>query len=151
MDGSIANCFTDDTSAKMRAVGFHVIDVEDGTNDVCSTNNSLPQCAFPSDYIPLQLAAVISALSTAKTITGKPTFVHIRTIIGFGSRKANTGPAHGVALGDEEVAYVKQLFGFNPTERLTISSQVYGTRSSTVFTICYPIFLSIPIYRSSTK
>lgn len=34
MDGSIEITFTDDTSAKMAAVGFHVIEVYDGTNDV---------------------------------------------------------------------------------------------------------------------
>lgn len=43
--------------------------------------------------------------------------IHIRTIIGFASRKANTGPAHGQALGDDEVAYVKEQLGFNPSEK----------------------------------
>lgn len=62
----------------------------------------------------------------AKSLTGKPTFVHVRTIIGFGSRKANTGPAHGQALGVEEVEYVKQLFGFDPKEKFVLDAKVYG-------------------------
>lgn len=110
-----------------------------------SANISLTQRAFPFDRILLQLAAVIAALSAAKNTTGKPTFVHIRTIIGFGSRKANTGPAHGVALGDEEVAYVKQLFGFNPAEKLAISSQVYGTPSFHHLRHMSSYFPSIPV------
>ncbi|KAL1742395.1 Transketolase, thiamine diphosphate binding domain-containing protein [Schizophyllum fasciatum] len=104
VDGTIATCFTDDTSAEMKAVGFHVIEVYDGTND---------------------LTAIIRALEEAKATTGKPTFVHIRTIIGFGSRKQNTGAAHGAALGDDEVSYVKQLFGFDPAQRFVIPDEVY--------------------------
>lgn len=34
VDGSIDNCFTEDTSAKLIAQGWHVIDVYDGSNDV---------------------------------------------------------------------------------------------------------------------
>jgi dihydroxyacetone synthase len=34
VDGHIADCFTDDTSAKLKATGWHVIEVADGTNDV---------------------------------------------------------------------------------------------------------------------
>jgi dihydroxyacetone synthase len=34
VDGSIDNCFTEDTSAKLVAQGWHVIDVHDGSNDV---------------------------------------------------------------------------------------------------------------------
>jgi dihydroxyacetone synthase len=34
VDGNIDSCFTDDTSAKLQATGWHVIDVYDATNDV---------------------------------------------------------------------------------------------------------------------
>lgn len=105
VDGSIATCFTDDTSAKMKAMGFHVIEVYDGTND---------------------LTAIIKALDEAKATKGKPGFVHVRTIIGFGSRKQNTGAAHGAALGEDEVSYVKQMFGFDPAKKYVIPDEVYG-------------------------
>ncbi|KAJ7736743.1 Transketolase, thiamine diphosphate binding domain-containing protein [Mycena maculata] len=104
VDGRIENCFTDATSAKMESIGFHVLEVYDGTND---------------------LHAIISALEKAKTIKGKPTFVHVRTTIGFGSRKANTGSAHGAALGEDEVEYVKTSFGFDPKAKFVIPEEVY--------------------------
>lgn len=74
----------------------------------------------------LQLTSIIAALEEAKATTDKPTFVHIRTIIGFGSRKANSGPAHGAALGEDEVEYVKSTFGFDPKEKFVIPDEVYG-------------------------
>ncbi|KAG5649514.1 hypothetical protein H0H81_003345 [Sphagnurus paluster] len=114
----IATCFTDDTNAKMRAVGFEVIDVEDGTND---------------------LHGIIAALKQAKrnsilsqTQKQKPTFVHIRTIIGYGSRKANSGAAHGAALGEEEVKILKDNLQLSREEKFVIPQQVYDYNQSTV-------------------
>lgn len=37
VDGNIDACFTDDTSAKLRAMGWETIDVYDGSNDVSSS------------------------------------------------------------------------------------------------------------------
>ena len=34
VDGTIDNCFTDDTSAKLKATGWEVLEVYDGSNDV---------------------------------------------------------------------------------------------------------------------
>ncbi|WVW83577.1 transketolase [Kwoniella bestiolae CBS 10118] len=104
VDGRIDNCFTEDTSAKLTAQGWHVIDVYDGSND---------------------LAAILEGFDKAKQLKGKPTFLNIRTVIGYSSRKANTGPAHGQALGDEEVAYVKTQLGFNPEDKFVIRSKAY--------------------------
>ena len=43
----------------------------------------------------------------------------LRTIIGFPApTKMNTGKAHGAALGDEEVAAVKKILGFDPEQQL---------------------------------
>ncbi|WWC70483.1 transketolase [Kwoniella pini CBS 10737] len=104
VDGRIDNCFTEDTSAKLLAQGWHVIDVYDGSND---------------------LAAVLEGFDKAKRLKGKPIFLNIRTVIGYSSRKANTGPAHGQALGDDEVAYVKTQLGFKPEDRFVIPPKVY--------------------------
>lgn len=49
----------------------------------------------------------------------------IRTTIGFGSRKQDTGPAHGQALGDDEVAYVKEKFRLDPKEKFVVPDSVY--------------------------
>ncbi|KAJ9093840.1 hypothetical protein QFC21_006211 [Naganishia friedmannii] len=104
VDGNIDACFTDDTSAKVRAQGWHVIDVYDGSND---------------------LAGILAALDEAKLVTGKPTFLNIRTVIGHSSTKQNTGSAHGAALGDDDVAHVKRTLGFNPDEKFAIPPKVY--------------------------
>ncbi|WWC61577.1 transketolase [Kwoniella dejecticola CBS 10117] len=104
VDGRIDNCFTEDTSAKLIAQGWHVIDVYDGSND---------------------LAAVLEGFDRAKQLSGKPICLNIRTVIGHSSRKANTGPAHGQALGDDEVAYVKRQLGFKPEDKFVIPPKVY--------------------------
>ena len=104
VDGTIDNCFTDDTSAKLAATGWHVIEVEDGSNN---------------------LTAIVDALEAAKKVKGKPTLVNIRTIIGFGSRKQNSGPAHGQALGKDEVVYVKTQLGFDPDAKFAIRPEMY--------------------------
>ena len=72
-----------------------------------------------------QLAGITSALEQAKKTTGKPTLVNIRTIIGLGSQKQNTGSVHGAALGPEDVRYVKQQLGFNPDEKFVASEVIY--------------------------
>lgn len=104
VDGSIANCFTDDSSAKLAATGWHVIDVQDGSNDV---------------------GAIVRALDAAKKVTGKPVFINIRTVIGIGSAQAGQGKAHGQALGEDQVASVKRQLGFDPEQKFVVPDGVY--------------------------
>lgn len=40
VDGNIDACFSEDTSAKLKAQGWHVIEVDDGSNDVSTELNS---------------------------------------------------------------------------------------------------------------
>jgi hypothetical protein len=47
VDGNIDECFTDDTSAKLRATGWEVIDVYDGSNDVRHLYHNPVFCALP--------------------------------------------------------------------------------------------------------
>jgi dihydroxyacetone synthase len=51
--------------------------------------------------------------------------VNIRTVIGFSSRKADSGPAHGQALGPDEVAYVKETLDFDPSKKFHVPAKVY--------------------------
>jgi dihydroxyacetone synthase len=104
VDGNIDSCFTDDTSAKLQATGWHVIDVYDATNDV---------------------KAISDAMEQAKYVVGKPVLINVRTTIGFASRKANTGAVHGAALGEEEVDYVKTQLGFDPAKHFYIPQKAY--------------------------
>lgn len=40
LDGGIEACFTEDVNSRFRACGWDVIDVYDGSNDVCSPVSS---------------------------------------------------------------------------------------------------------------
>ncbi len=87
--GSTSLSFTEDVPGRFRAYGWHVQTVDDG-ND---------------------LAAVDAALRAA-TADPRPSFVAIRTCIGFGApTKANTFEAHGAPLGPDELAAAKVKLG----------------------------------------
>jgi transketolase len=100
-DTNIALC--EDTAARYEAYGWHVQHVEGGENVV----------------------AIEEAIATAKAVTDKPSFISVRTIIGYPAPKLmNTGKAHGAALGDEEVAAVKKILGFDPDKKFEVRDEV---------------------------
>lgn len=122
VDGNIDSCFSEDTSAKLKAQGWHVIEIDDGSNDVsCHTPFDDLQLTSPS----FQLAAILEGLDQAKALKGKPVLVNIKTVIGHSSKKQNTGAVHGAALGDEDVRHVKESLGFNPEDKFVIPPKVY--------------------------
>lgn len=100
-DTNIALC--EDTAARYRAYGWHVQEVEGGENVV----------------------AIEEAIANAKAATDRPSFIALRTIIGYPAPKLmNTGKAHGAALGDEEVAAVKEILGFDPDKTFEVRDEV---------------------------
>ncbi|MGO9694773.1 MAG: transketolase [Mycobacterium sp.] len=100
-DTNIALC--EDTAARYRAYGWHVQEVEGGENVV----------------------AIEEAIASAKAVTDRPSFISLRTIIGYPAPNAmNTGKAHGAALGDEEVAAVKKILGFDPDKTFEVREDV---------------------------
>nr|POE87733.1 dihydroxyacetone synthase [Quercus suber] len=103
-DGSVDLCCSEDVNAKMRAVGFQVLEVEDGNYDV---------------------EAIVKALITARASQDKPTFINIKTTIGEGSRKAGTAGTHGAPLGKDDVEYIKENYGLDKTRTLEINKDVY--------------------------
>jgi transketolase len=57
-----------------------------------------------------------AALTAAQAQTDRPSFIAMRTIIGYPAPNLqNTGKAHGAALGKDEVALTKEAIGF-PTD-----------------------------------
>lgn len=92
-DGPLDWINTEDVNAKMRACGWHVLEVSDGCYDV---------------------QAVVSALNLAKTVKGRPTFVNIRTVIGLGTSVAGTYKAHHGSFDKESVRESKILAGQDP-------------------------------------
>ncbi len=94
---------SEDVSARYRAYGWHVQDVVGGENVV----------------------GIEEAIAEAKKVTDKPSLISLRTIIGYPApNKMNTGGIHGSALGDEEVAAVKKILGFDPEKTFEVSDEV---------------------------
>jgi transketolase len=94
---------SEDTAARYEAYGWHVQRVEGGENVV----------------------GIEEAIANAKAVTDRPSFISLRTIIGYPAPNAmNTGKAHGAALGDEEVAAVKKILGFDPDKTFEVRDEV---------------------------
>ena len=71
------------------------------------------------------VAALADAYEAALAETGRPSFISLRTIIGWPAPNAqNTGKAHGAALGAEEVAATKELLGFDPAATFEVVEEV---------------------------
>ena len=94
---------SEDVPARYRAYGWHVQEVEGGENVV----------------------GIEQAIAEAKAVTDKPSFISLRTIIGYPApTKMNTGGVHGSALGDEEVAATKKVLGFDPDKTFEVRDEV---------------------------
>jgi transketolase len=100
-DTTIALC--EDTAARYRAYGWHVQEIEGGENVV----------------------AIEEAIANAKAVTDRPSFISLRTIIGYPApHLMNTGKVHGAALGEDEVAATKKALGFDPDKHFQVSDEV---------------------------
>ncbi|MBY3792211.1 transketolase [Rhodococcoides fascians] len=96
---------SENTAARYEAYGWHVQVVEGGEN----------------------VTAIEEAIEAAKAVTDKPSIIVLRTIIGFPApTMMNTGAVHGAALGDDEVAKVKQALDFDPAKTFEVSDEVIG-------------------------
>ncbi len=90
---------SEDVAARYEAYGWHV--------QRLSWRN-------PNGYVE-DVQALYQALLTAREHTEAPSFIALRTIIGWPApHKQNTGAAHGAALGADEVAATKEVLGFDP-------------------------------------
>ncbi|MGH9599191.1 MAG: transketolase, partial [Terracidiphilus sp.] len=90
LDGPTDLSFTENVYKRYEAYNWHVQRVMDG-ND---------------------LNAIEAAIEAAKAETGRPSFIAVRTVIGYGSPKAGTSKVHGEALGAADTAATKKFFGF---------------------------------------
>ncbi|MEU8633753.1 transketolase [Amycolatopsis sp. NPDC048633] len=94
---------SEDTVARYEAYGWHTQFVEGG-----------------EDVVALE-----EAIKNAKAETGKPSFIAVRTVIGYPApKKMGTGKAHGAALGADEVAEVKKILGFDPEQSFQVEDDV---------------------------
>ncbi|MGC2637641.1 MAG: transketolase [Acidobacteriaceae bacterium] len=86
LDGPTELSFTEDVLKRFEAYHWHVQIVQDG-ND---------------------LEGISKAIEAAQAVKDKPSFIAVRTVIGYGSPKAGTNKAHGEALGAEAVKQTKK-------------------------------------------
>jgi transketolase len=92
IEGATDLAFTEDVERRFEAYGWHVATVPDG-ND---------------------LDGIERAIGSARRTSDRPSLVIVRTHIGYGSPKQDTGEAHGEPLGPEAVEATKRKLGWPP-------------------------------------
>lgn len=105
IEGSTDIAFTEDVAKRMEAFGFQTLCVEDG-ND---------------------LAAIAEAIEAAKADQTRPSFITVKTQIGYGCpAKEGKASAHGEPLGTENVKALKENLGFDPEKSFHVDEDVYA-------------------------
>jgi transketolase len=103
IDGHVEGWFTDDTPARFKAYGWHVISDVDGHD---------PE-------------AIAAAIREAKAHTDKPSMICCKTIIGFGSpNKSGSHDCHGAPLGADEIAATRKFLNW-PYAPFEIPADIY--------------------------
>ncbi|HEX2722587.1 MAG TPA: transketolase [Gemmatimonadaceae bacterium] len=91
IEGDTGLTFSDDTSKRFEAYGWHVQRIEDA-ND---------------------LDAIDRAITAAKEVLDRPSLIVLRSHIGYGSpNKHDTAEAHGSPLGADEIRLTKEALGY---------------------------------------
>ena len=103
IDGDVEGWFTDDSSARFKSYGWHVVENVDGHD----------------------ADAVAAAVTEAQSVTDKPSIIICKTTIGFGSpNKQGTHDCHGAPLGDEEIKAAREFLNW-PHAPFEIPADVY--------------------------
>ena len=104
IEGDTDITFSEDVAKRMEAFGFQTLYVEDG-ND---------------------LEAIGRAIEEAKADLSRPSFITIRTEIGYGCpAKQGKASAHGEPLGAENVAALQEKLGWEYSEAFYVPEEVY--------------------------
>lgn len=104
IDGSTNLAFTEDVSKRLEAYGWEIIDVPNADTD---------------------FQALANAIEKAKQSTDKPTCIKMTTTIGHGSLNEGTSGVHGSPLKPNDIAQLKEKFGFDPTKSFSVDQDVY--------------------------
>ena len=104
-EGSTDIAFTENVQKRMEAFGFQLLTVEDG-ND---------------------LDAIGRAIEEAKADTARPSFITVKTQIGYGCpAKQGKASAHGEPLGDDNVTAMKENLNWPSMEPFYVPDEVYA-------------------------
>ena len=107
IEGDTHLAFTEDVSARYRAYGWHVVEVQTKADG------------------DVNLEALDAAMLAAKAESTKPSLIRLHTVIAWPAPTLRNSPkSHGAALGEEEVAQTKKALGLNPEEKFAISQDV---------------------------
>jgi transketolase len=90
LDGPTSSAVSDDIKAKVESMNFTYKRVDDA-ND---------------------LDAIDAAITFAKS-NDLPTFIEVKSVIGFGSSKAGTSATHGAPIGSNETDKMRESFNYN--------------------------------------
>ena len=111
IEGSTDLAFSEDVSKRMEAFGFQVIEVDDGHD----------------------LSKVSKAIEEAKNNKEKPSFINIKTKIGFGCpAKEGKASAHGEPLGVDNIKALRENIGREYEEPFFVPVEVYEHYQSKV-------------------
>jgi transketolase len=110
IEGDTDIAFSEDVSARYRAYGWHVQDV-DWTNG-------------GSEYVE-DVQELWEAIEKARRVTDRPSLIRLKTVIAWPAPNAQgTGKSHGSALGEDEVAATKKILGFDPALTFEVDADV---------------------------
>ena len=105
IEGSTDLAFRENVEERMKAFGFQTITIEDGTN----------------------LDAIGLAIEAAKADTERPSFITIKTEIGYGCpAKQGKASAHGEPLGVDNVKAMRETLGWPYEEPFFVPDEVYA-------------------------
>lgn len=100
LDGEVNKCNTENTQAKIEAMNFNYLKVIDGENT----------------------EDLLKKIEIAKA-SSKPTFIEIKTVIGYSSSVAGSSKSHGSPLAMEEVLKMRDEFG---GEQYSFTDEAYN-------------------------
>lgn len=112
------------------------ISIEDDTNIAFSEDVAARYAAYGWDVRAVDwtnggtgyeedVQALYDAIEAGNAVTDKPSFIRLRTIIGWPApNKQNTGKIHGSAIGADEVAATKEILGFDPAKDFEVADEV---------------------------
>lgn len=107
IEGDTHVAFTEDVSARYRAYGWEVIDIEAQSNG------------------DIDLVKLDQAMQSAAKNLKQPTLIRLHTVIAWPSPNARgTAKSHGSALGADEVAATKSELGLNPEEHFAFADDL---------------------------
>ncbi|MDU5914163.1 MAG: transketolase [Anaerococcus vaginalis] len=102
LDGNLNTSFSENIEQRVKAQNWNYIKVSDGNN----------------------LEEIYKAIIKAKENKNGPTFIEVKTVIGFGSKNQGTNKVHGAPIGKEDFAAVKKAYNWE-YEDFEISDDVY--------------------------